>query len=105
DEVADPDAADVVADLLDHPDELVPHPARLPYRRVAPVRPQVRPADAAGQHADDGVPGALQLGVRGLLQPDVVRGVQDGRPHGTTSTSFQKATRSVICFAASFGWE
>ncbi len=47
--------------------------------------------------------GPGDLGVGRLLEPDVERGVQDGRPHALTSTSFQKATRPVICLAASLG--
>ena len=56
DEIALGDARHVGADVLDDTHELVPDRPRL-ERRVAAVEPEVRPADARDDDADDRVGG------------------------------------------------
>ncbi|GMA23368.1 hypothetical protein GCM10025864_11270 [Luteimicrobium album] len=81
DEVAGRGDVDVGAHLLDDADELVPDRVRRLRLADAPVRPQVGPADARGDHADDGVAGREDLRVGAVLDPDVPGSVDDGSAH------------------------
>ena len=67
--------ADLGADVLDHADELVADRARL-ERRLAAVVPEVRAADAGQHHADDGIGGLDDGGVRPVADGDLVRGFE-----------------------------
>ena len=64
----DPDPA---ADLLDHPDELVPHLPRRGNRGDTPEGPQVGPAHAGRDHSHDRVVTGRQLRIRQRFQPHV----------------------------------
>jgi hypothetical protein len=75
------DRADLGADLLDDPDVLVPHRGGTLQLLHAPVRPQVRAADAGGRQADDRIGRIGDLRVVAVLDAHVARGVQDRSTH------------------------
>jgi hypothetical protein len=82
--------------LLHHSDELVADPHR-PLDRVLPaVRPQVRPADARGGDPHHGVAVIDELGVGYVFQPDVARGVQQGRSHGVILADERAGSTRVL---------
>jgi hypothetical protein len=77
DELAGLDGGDVVADLLDDADVLVPDRGGAVDLLDAAVGPQVRPAHAGRGEADDGVGGLNDLRVVAFLDADVPGGVED----------------------------
>ena len=87
-EVARGDAVDLGADVLDDADELV---ADRPDRvgRLAPVVPEVRPADAAEHDAHDRVGRLLDGRVGPLADGDGVRAVEDRCSHTVTTPRIQ----------------
>ena len=82
-EVAGRERGDLAADLLDHADHLVPDGVARRDVVLAAVGPQVRAADAAGGHLDDGVGGRVDGGLRALLEADVAGCVDGGGAHDT----------------------
>jgi hypothetical protein len=81
DEVTDRHRGHGRADLLDDADVLLPHRHGRGDLLDAAVAPQVRPADAGGDGADDGVGRLDDDGVRPLLEADVPGGMADGASH------------------------
>ena len=88
DEVADREVLDVVADLVDHADELVPDRA-VGQVGDAAVEPEVRSADAGQDDAHDRV-GRLGDGrLRPLLDGDVALAVEDRCLHRVVSLDYR----------------
>src|SRR5260370_18323172 len=79
-QVSPGDSRYLSAGFLDHPDELV---ANRPGRvgALAPVVPQVRPADAGQHHPNDGVGRLLDHRIRPLADRDVPRSAENGSSH------------------------
>jgi hypothetical protein len=81
DEIARGDAGHVGADVLDDADELVADRPRL-ERRVAAVEPEVRPADAGDDDADDRVGGLDDRRITAITGRDRTGPVEDRCTHG-----------------------
>src|SRR5690606_27537954 len=93
DEVTAADRRHLPADVLDEADELVPDrraPVAGPARVVGV---QVAAADARHDDTDQGVGGLDDGRVRDVLDTDVARAVDEGRPH----TASRPAPRGARC--------
>jgi len=81
DEIADGERRHGVAHLLDDADELMSDPFGLGVGLVSAIRPQIRTANACGNHADDRVAVVHQLRVRNVFAADVARAMDQSRSH------------------------
>jgi hypothetical protein len=75
------DGFDGAADFFDNAAVLVAHRRRTVNRLQAPVRPQVRSADAGRRKPQDRVGGFDNLGVIAVLKPNVTRSVKNCAVH------------------------
>jgi hypothetical protein len=82
-ELAGFDRGDLRADLRDEADVLVTHRGWAVHLVEAPVRPQVRAADAGRGQPDDRVRRLQDLWIGTLLHPNVTRGVHHDTTHGS----------------------
>jgi hypothetical protein len=96
DEVASADALDVGTDVLDDADELVADRTDCMVG-LAPVVPEVRPADAAEDDAHHGIRGLLDGRVGSIAHGDRAGAVEDRCTHGDpVPTSFEAEGIPVV---------